>query len=70
MGTGRTGYDANVGDAPKIVTAEDMDKMTPQQRADVIDAGLIRSWHDVDPEFKKRVLARVPEVAARLATDD
>ncbi len=44
--------------------------MTPQQRADVIDAGLIRSWHDVDPEFEKRVLARVPEVAARLATDD
>jgi len=42
-----------------------MDKMTPQERADAIDAGVIRSWDEVDDEFRARLLARVPEVAAR-----
>lgn len=55
-----------MGKAPKIVTVNDMDEMTPQQRADVIDAGVIRSWDDVEPEFRERVLGRVAEVATRL----
>ena len=50
----------------RIVTAAEMDKMTPQERADAIDAGVIRSWDEVDDEFRARLLARVPEVAARL----
>ena len=27
----------------KVVTADEMDKMTPQQRADLIDASVVRS---------------------------
>jgi len=46
-----------------------MDKMTPQERADAVDAGVIRSWDEVDDEFLARLLARVPEVAARLPRD-
>lgn len=53
----------------RIVTAAEMDKMTPQERADVIDAGVIRSWDEVDDDFRSRLLARVPEVAARLPQD-
>lgn len=34
-----------------------MDGMTPQQRADVIDASVVRSWDEVDPEFRAQALA-------------
>ena len=34
-----------------------MDEMTPQQRADVIDASVVRSWDEVDPEFREQALA-------------
>ena len=40
----------------KIVTAAEMDRMTPQQRADAVDASVVRSWDDVDPEFREGVL--------------
>jgi len=53
----------------RVVTAAEMDKMTPQERADAIDAGVIRSWDEVDDDFRARLLARVPEVAARLQQD-
>lgn len=43
------------GDGP-IVTAAEMDKMTPQQRADVVDAATVRSWDEVPEPFKLRVL--------------
>jgi hypothetical protein len=48
----------------RIITAADMDKMTPQERADAVDASIIRSWDDVDPAFRERVLARAKELAA------
>lgn len=38
------------------MTAAEMDRMTPQQRADAVDASVVRSWDDVDPEFRERVL--------------
>ncbi len=46
-----------------------MDKMTPQERADAIDAGVVRSWDEVDDDFRERLLARVPDVATRLPQD-
>lgn len=53
----------------RIVTAAEMDKMTPQERADAVDAGVIRSWDEVDHDFRERLLARAPEIAARFPRD-
>lgn len=41
----------------KIITAADMDKMTPQQRADAVIAGTVTSWDDVPEPFRSEVLA-------------
>ena len=43
-----------------------MDKMTPQERADAVDAGIVRSWDDVTPEFRDRVFARAKQLADEL----
>lgn len=40
----------------RIVTAAEMDAMTPQQRADLIDASVVRSWDEVDAEFRAQAL--------------
>lgn len=50
----------------KAVTAADMDKMTPQQRADAVDAAVRRSWDEVDPDFRERALAEARELNALL----
>ena len=39
-----------------VVTASEMDQMSPQQRADLIDAAIVRSWDDVPASFKAEVL--------------
>ncbi len=46
----------------KIITAADMDQMTPQERANAVDASEVRSWDEV-PETLK---AKVFETARRL----
>jgi hypothetical protein len=43
-----------------------MDTMTPQQRADVIDAAVQHSWDDVDPEFRETALAEARKLNAQL----
>ena len=43
----------------KIITAAEMDAMTPQQRADAIDAGLVLDWADVPEDFRAHVQRRV-----------
>lgn len=53
----------------KIVTAAEMDRMTPQQRADVIDASVVRSWDDVDPDFRERVLEAARMLDAQRRND-
>ena len=40
----------------KIVTAAEMEAMTPQQRADLIDASVVRSWDEVHPAFREPAL--------------
>lgn len=44
-------------DAETIITAADMDKMSPQQRADAVAAATTRSWDDVPEPFRSEVLA-------------
>jgi hypothetical protein len=45
-----------------IITAADMDKMTPQERADAVDASIVQSWDDVPEPFR----TEVQETARRL----
>lgn len=44
-------------DAKPIITAGEMDKMTPQERADAIDSAMVRSWDEVPEPFRSEVLA-------------
>ena len=45
----------------KLVSAADMDAMTPQERADAVNASTVLSWDDVPEPFRTEVQA-----AARL----
>ena len=53
----------------EIITAAEMDKMTPQQRADAVDASIVHSWDDVDPAFRRGVEQRAAELAKTLGAD-
>jgi hypothetical protein len=39
-----------------------MDRMTPQQRADAVAAGVLTSWGDVPEPFRSEVLAEARRV--------
>ena len=41
----------------RIITAAEMDKMTPQERMDAIVAGAAHSWDEVPEPFRSEVLA-------------
>ncbi len=53
----------------KVVTADEMGKMTPQQRADLIDASVVRSWDEVDPAFRERALEAARVLNAQQRND-
>jgi hypothetical protein len=55
-------YDVTMAEPRKIITAAEMDQMTPQERANAVDASEVRSWDEV-PETLK---AKVFETARRL----
>ena len=50
----------------KIVTAAEMDYMTPAERAAVVEAGTVKSLDDVPEPFRSRIIAKAHEVEARL----
>jgi hypothetical protein len=45
-----------------LITAAEMDKMTPQARADAVEAGRAKSWEDVPEPFRSEVLATAVEL--------
>jgi hypothetical protein len=55
-----------VAEQGRIITAAEMDTMTPQERADAVDAAVRRSWDQVDPTFRDRALAEARELNAQL----
>jgi len=59
-------YDFRMPEPPEVITAAEMDAMTPQQRADAIDASIVGSWDDVTPQFRKRVWGRAKQLADEL----
>jgi hypothetical protein len=46
-----------------------MDAMTPQQRADLIDASVVRSWDEVDPAFREQALEAARVLNAQQRND-
>jgi len=46
-----------MADVRKIITAGEMEPMTPQERADTVQAGCVRSWDDVREPFRSEVTA-------------
>jgi hypothetical protein len=48
-----------------FVTAADMDKMTPQQRADVVGNATVTSWEQVPEQFRAEVMATAAELGAQ-----
>lgn len=49
----------------RVVTVDEFDSMTPQERAESVRASVARSWDDVDPELRAHIEARAPEVERR-----
>jgi hypothetical protein len=45
------------GKQQTLITADQMGQMTPQQRADAVDAATVHSWDDVPEQFRAEVLA-------------
>ncbi len=41
----------------KIITAAEMDQMTPQERADAVDASIIRDLNDLSESFRAEIIA-------------
>jgi hypothetical protein len=58
-----------VAESRKVITAVEMDKVTPPQRADAVDAGIVRDWSQVEPDFRKRVEARARQLAHQRSAD-
>ena len=54
----------------RVITAAEMARMTPQERADAVDAGTCRSWDDVSEPFRTQVLETARDLAQRLKRDD
>lgn len=48
--------------SPRIITAAEMDQMTPQERADAVDASIVRNWDDLSPSFRERIVRRAAEL--------
>ena len=55
--------------SPRIITAAEMDQMTPQERADAVDASIVRNWDDLSPSFRERIVRRAAELVQTLGLD-
>ena len=47
----------------KFISAADMDRMTPNERADAVNASICHSRDEVPEPFRSKVLARAQELA-------
>ena len=63
-----TGKLIAVPDRP-IITAEEMDRMTPGERAALVEAGTILSLDDLPKEFRHRLEVRANELNEQLRSN-
>lgn len=50
----------------QLITAEEMDSMTPDQRAAAVDAGWIGDIDELPEPFRARVMAKAKAIEERL----
>lgn len=64
-------YAADMSDSRKrkIVTAAEMDAMSPQERAAAVESGVLHDWNEVEPEFRRVVEEKARQIAATLRSD-
>ena len=48
-----------------FISAADLDRMTPQERADAFNASILHSWDEVPEPFRSKVFAEIDELAKR-----
>ena len=53
-----------------FISAAGMDRMTPQERADAVNASICTTWDEVPEPFRSKVLARAEELAKRFERGD
>lgn len=58
-----------MGHPRKLITAADMDRMSPQERADAVDASQMNDWSDVDPAFRDEIFETASELGAQRRSD-
>lgn len=51
----------------ELLTAEDLDAMTPDERAAAFDERIVRSWDEVPAEFRTQVEATARRLSAERA---
>lgn len=56
-------YDLSMERDFTLVTAEQMDKMTPNERADLVRSRVITDLSELRPEFRERVLEKGLQIA-------
>ena len=54
----------------KFISAADMDRMTPNERADAVIAGTCRTWDEVPEPYRSKFLAEIDEMAKRFERRD
>ena len=57
-----------MADNDRIVTAADLERMTPQERADVIDASVVTDWNDVPESFRAKIDANARHLGEQRRT--
>ena len=56
----------SMANEPKVLTAEDLDAMSPNERAAAFDERIVRDLDALPPEFKTRVMKAGQELADNL----
>jgi hypothetical protein len=46
----------------RLITAAEMDAMTPQERSDAVVAGAARAWDEIPEPFRSEVLAKAAQL--------
>ncbi len=58
-----------MADSRKIVSAAEMDDMSPQDRAAAVESGVLHDWKEVEPGFRRVVEEKAQQIAATLRSD-
>ena len=54
----------------KFISAADMDRMTPNERADAVNASICLTWDEVPEPHRSKFLAEIDELAKRFEQRD